>query len=145
MSSTGTVFNLSETYTSAGPCPTCGVTIVMPQHLYNTRRNDHERFFCPNGHAASFGQESELEKKLKEAEKSLANQRARLEWAEADAKRAKEARDHAQRQASAARGQVTKIKNRVGNGVCPCCNRTFTNLQRHMGTKHPEFKNEASE
>jgi hypothetical protein len=23
--------------------------------------------------------------------------------------------------------------------VCPCCNRSFQNLRRHMATKHPEF------
>lgn len=30
-----------------------------------------------------------------------------------------------------------KLK-RIHNGVCPCCNRSFVNLQRHMKTKHPE-------
>lgn len=28
-----------------------------------------------------------------------------------------------------------KLK-RVDRGVCPCCNRTFSNLARHMATKH---------
>jgi hypothetical protein len=23
---------------------------------------------------------------------------------------------------------------------CPCCNRTFLNVQRHMASKHPELK-----
>jgi hypothetical protein len=43
----------------------------------------------------------------------------------------------------AQRGQTTKARNqleRVGNGVCPCCTRSFTNLRRHMATKHPGFK-----
>jgi hypothetical protein len=31
---------------------------------------------------------------------------------------------------------------RIGNGVCPCCNRSFTNLRRHMTTKHPEYPKE---
>lgn len=143
-SSSGTVIQIAEVYESAGPCWKCGVTIVMPQHMVNTKRNDHTSFFCPNGHSGVFGGKSETEKKLEEAEKHLANARQRTEWAEADAKRAKEARDAAQRQASAARGQVTKIKNRVGNGVCPCCNRTFQNLQRHMQSKHPGLKDEQS-
>ena len=143
--SMGTVFQLSEAYASAGPCPSCGVTIVMPEHMYNSRRNNHQSFYCPNGHSATFGGKSEVEKKLAEAEKSIANQKARLEWAEADAKRARESRDASERRASAARGQVTKIMNRVGNGVCPCCNRSFTNLRRHMCTKHPGFKDKATE
>lgn len=40
------------------------------------------------------------------------------------------------RKAAAARGQVTRIKNRIKNGVCPLCNRTFPNLARHMASKH---------
>lgn len=26
-----------------------------------------------------------------------------------------------------------------GHGVCPCCNRTFSDLQRHMASKHKGF------
>lgn len=43
----------------------------------------------------------------------------------------------------AEKGAKTRIKNRVANGVCPCCTRTFQNLHRHMETKHPEFKKES--
>lgn len=31
-----------------------------------------------------------------------------------------------------------RITKRIHAGVCPCCNRTFSNLARHMSTKHPE-------
>ena len=38
------------------------------------------------------------------------------------------------------RDQVAKahkrMRTRVMNGVCPCCNRTFQNLLRHMQTEH---------
>ncbi|WP_159103999.1 hypothetical protein [Rhodopseudomonas sp. B29] len=54
-------------------------------------------------------------------------------------------REAAERRAAAARGQVTKIKNRVGHGVCPCCNRTFANLARHMAGEHPGYTAEAAE
>lgn len=33
----------------------------------------------------------------------------------------------------------TRTKNRIAKGVCPCCSRTFLDLQRHMQTKHPDF------
>jgi len=36
-----------------------------------------------------------------------------------------------------------KLK-RTKNGVCPCCNRTFQNLQRHMQTKHKDFSEQQS-
>jgi hypothetical protein len=66
-------------------------------------------------------------------EKQLAAERAQHDQTRAD-------RDANRRQLSASRGQVTKIKNRVGNGVCPCCDRSFTNLRRHMSTQHPAWK-----
>ena len=42
----------------------------------------------------------------------------------------------------AAKGQISKLKKRASAGVCPCCNRSFQNLRRHMGNKHPEFVGE---
>lgn len=53
-----------------------------------------------------------------------------------------EARDQilkTERRLSATQGVVTRIKNRVGKGVCPCCNRYFANVHRHMANQHPEF------
>ncbi|MBV6448554.1 hypothetical protein [Nitrosomonas sp.] len=46
-------------------------------------------------------------------------------------------RDAAERSARAYKGQATKIKRRVGRGVCPCCNRHFENLERHMHMVFP--------
>lgn len=37
-------------------------------------------------------------------------------------------------------GKLKALKKRAKHGVCPCCTRTFTNVARHMQTKHPEFK-----
>lgn len=52
-------------------------------------------------------------------------------------------REGAERSASAYKGQATRLRNRIKAGVCPRCNRTFQNLQRHMAGQHPEFKPEA--
>jgi uncharacterized protein (UPF0212 family) len=35
--------------------------------------------------------------------------------------------------------QLKKVHVRVGHGVCPCCNRSFAQLRRHMAAKHPEY------
>jgi hypothetical protein len=40
---------------------------------------------------------------------------------------------------------VTKLKQRVANGVCPCCHRSFVNLHRHMAGQHPDYTKEQSE
>lgn len=52
--------------------------------------------------------------------------------------------DRKRKQLEVRKGLLTRMKNRVGNGVCPCCNRHFKNLQGHMKTKHPEFKDSES-
>ena len=36
----------------------------------------------------------------------------------------------------------TRLKNRIANGICPCCNRYFKNLHKHIKTEHPKFINE---
>jgi hypothetical protein len=51
----------------------------------------------------------------------------------------REWRKQAQNQARAFKGRVTRLKNRAAAGVCPCCNRTFAQLARHMATKHKGF------
>jgi len=48
-------------------------------------------------------------------------------------------RDHKEAQRRAEKAAKTRIKNRIGNGVCPCCNRTFKDLASHMKCKHPEY------
>lgn len=66
-------------------------------------------------------------------------QRERADRAEARARSVKCTLRTTERQLSATRGVVTRTKNRISKGICPCCNRQFTNLHRHMETKHPEY------
>jgi len=35
---------------------------------------------------------------------------------------------------------LKRHKTRTKNGACPCCNRTFVQLARHIKTKHPEYE-----
>lgn len=126
---------------SAITCCSCGVIFTMPEHLLQKRKDDHKDLYCPNGHVQGFYGPSEAEK----LKKQLEAKERELGWANGRAKAATERADHEERRARAARGQVTKIKNRVGNGVCPCCNRTFQNLMRHMKTQHPNFAHDADE
>lgn len=113
----------------------CHVTFAMSDELYRARRNDHGWFYCPNGHRMRYASESDLERAQREARvaaDALARERARHDQTRAD-------RDHQVRRVAAANGRVTRIKNRVVAGVCPCCNRTFENLARHMASKHPKY------
>ena len=110
-------------------CCKCGVSFAIPQKLEQERRKDHESFYCPNGHGQHFQQETEAEKykRLLEREQRAA---ASLREAQVAAERA-----HKRSQA-----EIRKLKKRSAAGVCPCCNRTFSQLAQHMASKHKEFR-----
>lgn len=115
-------------------CCQCAVQFFMPNALYNQRKEDRKLFYCPNGHGQHFT-ETEVQKLKKQLE---AAERQR-KWAEEARDSALRDRDHAQKAARTVRGHMARLRKRVGNGVCPCCSRSFVNLRRHIATKHPEF------
>lgn len=125
-------------FVSAGCCLTCGVEILLPQGFHDQALKLREKrsFFCCNGHSQHFIGETEAERLQRELKKSRAETELAHEMRKRDL-------NDAGRKIAAARGEVTKIKNRVGNGVCPCCRRSFQNLMRHMKTKHPTYKDDA--
>jgi len=117
-------------------CGKCGVDYSMPEELYlAARKSEKISFFCPYGHERVFVAGPSREDKL----------RQRAERAEQNGEYYRQRANSAERSASAYKGQVTRLKNRAKAGACPCCNRTFQNLQRHMTTQHPDFGLEAIE
>jgi hypothetical protein len=130
----------AETFTHTGKmvvteCPACFVLHAIPRRMHDERLEEGGSIWCPNGHSWHFteSENAALKKKLRSA------QQAR-DAASAQATHEYDQRKAAERQAAAYKGQVTRIRNRVGNGVCPCCNRSFVNLQRHMSGRHPDFR-----
>lgn len=95
-------------------------------------------FHCPNGHAQHYTAEKSEREQLRRERDRLKYDAARLED---EAREAREEADAARRSAAAMKGVATRMKNRVKHGVCPCCNRTFADLARHMATKHPDIDN----
>lgn len=116
-------------------CPKCGVPFGMEAGYKLERLNRRDTFYCPSGHPQHYIGKTEAEKAREEAER----QRIRADGYEQLADERAVQRDHARRQAAASRGVVTRIKRRIGKGVCPCCNRTFADLGRHMAGQHPDF------
>jgi hypothetical protein len=128
---------------NAGQCFRCKCDIWLPDELcHAARRSDRVEFFCSYGHAQIFCQGETEEQKLRRERDRLAQ---RIAEKDDEINRQRALREGTERQLSATRGVVTRIKNRVGHGVCACCNRTFGNLARHMATKHPSFSAEAPE
>ncbi len=44
-----------------------------------------------------------------------------------------------ERQRLAAERKAKRIQRRAHAGLCPCCNRTFQDVVRHMKAKHPDI------
>ncbi len=115
-------------------CYKCGVAFGMTESMQKRRRDDGESFWCPNGHSQCY-----CESNVKKLEKQLAREKSRHDQTEASLHQVRRARERTERRLSATKGVVTRIKNRVKNGVCPCCNRHFKDLHRHMKNQHPEY------
>lgn len=115
-------------------CGQCGIHFAVPETFDNARQRDGKTFYCPNGHLRVY-RETESDRLKKE----LAFKQSQLERERATVQRLSDESATAERRLSAAKGQITKIKNRVSKGVCPCCNRQFADLHRHMTTQHPNY------
>ena len=123
----------------------CGIEHAVPESLYRVQvreRDDEGRvktpIYCPLGHQWFVSGESKSAK----LERELARERAQNDQQQA---RLRDRLEHTERSRAALKGQVTKIKKRVGHGVCPCCSRTFQNLATHMQQEHPEFAQEPTD
>lgn len=108
----------------------CGHVVYMSSDMEKRRRRDHGTWYCTVcGAAKHWPGESDMEKIRRE--RDAAKQREETIRADLEATK---------RRLSAQFGENTKLRNRAKNGVCPCCTRSFTNLRRHMSTKHPDFE-----
>lgn len=115
-------------------CCQCGIPFAVTNDFQERRYQDHQWFYCPAGHPQRYTGESDREK-IKRLEKKVEQEKlARLD--------AELAREMEQQQRKAAERELKRTKKRVAAGVCPCCNRSFVQLQRHMTTKHPEYTQE---
>lgn len=108
-------------------CISCGVHWMQPKYLNDRRRQDKATFYCPNGHAQAYTQ-SEADKLRLERDR-LKQREAMLE----DEKREAIAR------AERAEAATNRLKKRTAAGTCPCCQRTFSNMNTHMRKQHPQF------
>lgn len=92
-------------------CASCCMAFAVPARFVQDRRADHQTFYCPRGHWNHYSQKTEAEILREELESAKVEQRRLLEAG-------------------------CRLSKRVLNGVCPCCNRHFANVQRHIRSKH---------
>lgn len=104
----------------------CGVQFAFTRAYYELVRNDPKRWwFCPNGHTQHYTAEATDAHKLERAKARETALTDQLNAAVYEAERV--------------RGALLRDRQRLANGVCPCCNRSFENVRRHMTTKHPDY------
>jgi chromosome segregation ATPase len=118
------------------PCPACGEVFGLLKRTDTVLRKSCQTFYCPFGHQMSFSLGDSEATKLRRERDRLTQ---RLAEKDDEIARQRELQEAAERRVSAARGQITKLKNRAAAGVCPCCTRHFVNLERHMASKHKGF------
>ncbi|SLD50652.1 Uncharacterised protein [Mycobacteroides abscessus subsp. bolletii] len=116
-------------------CCSCGIAFAMPTDYQSRRRDDHKSFYCPAGHSQHYTGKTEEQRQRERADRLQRQVEAREADIRLEQRRlANERRSHA-----ATKGQLTKTRKRIANGVCPCCNRSFANLERHMAHIHPGY------
>ena len=105
-------------------CANCGIMFAAPQKWIETKQKEGGSLSCPNGHTLTYGGNT-LQKQLTAEQERYRELEMQL--------------TSTQDQLEASKRELQRHKKRVANGVCPCCNRSFVQLQRHMKTKHPEY------
>lgn len=126
--SEGERFNADATL-HAVTCASCGVLFAIPESFHKAARKynatshpgNYWSICCPFGHQWHYtgrDETQELRDQLRATRDLLAVEESA----------------HA-----ATRGHVVRQAKRAAAGVCPCCNRTFQQLARHMKAKHPSY------
>lgn len=110
-------------------CGTCGTVYTVNEVRYDYMRRAGGYAHCPNGHQWGWSEGTKQRDELRLERDRLRQEQARLI----------DERNEALRDASAAKSKLAKQAKRAQHGVCPCCNRTFAQLARHMKTKHPLY------
>lgn len=115
-------------------CGKCGITFGMAEDKYNRCKEKGEEWYCPNGHCRVFT-ESDVAKARKERDRA---RKDAAYWRDRTLDEQRAAQDARNRE-RAQKAAKTRLKNRIANGVCPCCKRHFANVQRHIEGQHPDF------
>lgn len=123
-------------------CGGCGTPFAVASDLYD-RYREGRAVRCPNPRcdwASMVLRESDVQRlndELMKAKAAADRAHQARRWAE-------EQREREERSHRATKGHLSRMKQRVARGTCPCCRRHFVNLERHMAAKHPDFDGEAA-
>lgn len=123
-------------------CASCGIYFGFPESFEAVKRRTGATFYCPNGHPQVYPDKAMLETQLAELKKQVTRQIAERDQIQAQRDYYEQEATRKGRELKTVRTAKTRMENRVKHGVCPCCNRSFVQLARHMASKHPDFGKE---
>jgi hypothetical protein len=109
-------------------CYKCATPFCMTEEMNTERLRSQDSFWCPNGHSQSYTGKTP-EQKLREELTSVIEAKNRVTF---------ERNDLESRLIDTGR-KLERVKKRLKGGKCPCCNRNFTALARHIASKHPTY------
>jgi hypothetical protein len=112
----------------------CGIQLAIPNDLHDFANRHGSEVYCPLGHKFVYGDGEN--KRLKQ---ELESKERALKWEREYAESVRQERDRTERKLRATKGVLTKTRKRIANGVCPCCQRHFANVERHIKNQHPDF------
>jgi hypothetical protein len=105
----------------------CSMPHAVPKEMRDHQLRRHNEglqvdgIYCPLGHSH-----------VPAGKSKVTIERERAEAAEAQTMALRD-------QLAAAERERKRHEARTKNGVCPCCQRSFVQLARHIKTKHPEY------
>ena len=117
-------------------CGECGIVFSVPEWWKDERVRDHATWYCPNGHHRAFNGKTAEQRRIEELERTE-------RWLRTDRDNQRAHREAAERSLRGTRGALTRVKNRVAAGTCPCCSHKFKDLKRHMVNQHPAWNPDA--
>jgi ssDNA-binding Zn-finger/Zn-ribbon topoisomerase 1 len=117
----------------------CGGVYAISKRIMDLARERGGSWHCPYCQGLVSFNETEVKRLQKELEAERARKQAALERAN----RLNEELGKTEIQLKRTKTILKNHKTRTANGVCPCCNRAFVQLQRHMETKHPDYVEKA--
>lgn len=102
----------------------CNITFALTREFYDRVSQDQSTWYCPLGHSQRYTGTTDAEKLRQAAAREVA---------------LKDQLAAATREAEETRSALLRDRQRFANGVCPCCNRSFENVRRHMTSQHPGY------
>ena len=113
-------------------CNNCAMQFAVPNLFIVERRRDHATFYCPSGHHLYYPEESDIARVEREKREAVNRLQAALNE-----------KEHLllvrEKECDAAMRAKRCIESRISKGVCPCCNRTFGDLAKHIDSKHKGY------